>query len=69
MDSDNQLLTYVDAGQIAGVSHSTISKWVAAWMLTAVQMPDSRRRRIRRKALIAFLDSLSDSESSATSAT
>ena len=63
---DNPLLTYTAAGDMIGVSHSTISKWVASGRLRSVQMPDSKRRRVRRKTLLDFVDSLEETESFAT---
>ena len=51
-------LTYTDAGKIAGVSKTTIGKWVDLGVLSAASMPGSRNKRIRRSTLIAFLTSL-----------
>ena len=64
--SDNPLLTYVDAGKVAGVSHSTISKWAKQGHLPTVPMPGSSRRRVRKQTLLSFLDTLETSESFAS---
>ena len=66
--AENELLTFTDAGLVVGVSHSTISKWVAAGYLASVQMPGSTRRRVRKQTLLNFIAKL-ESESFATSAT
>lgn len=69
-NEDNPLLTYIDAGKIAGVSHSTISKWVDGGdgPLGSVPMPGSTRRRVRKQTLLDFLDALESSATSASSA-
>lgn len=54
-----QLLTFTDAGEIAGVGRMTIAKWVDTGVLKSVPMPQSTRRRVQRGVLMAFLDSLS----------
>lgn len=58
MAASNRLLTYTDAGVIAGVSRTTIARWVDEGHLLAVCMPSSTRRRIRERSLLSFLDSL-----------
>ncbi len=61
---DNALLTFVDAGRVAGVSHTTIRNWThdPDNPLPTVRMPQSDRRRIRYKVLIAWLDGLDEGE-------
>ncbi len=56
-ETEYRLLTYTDAARIAGVSHTTIGKWVDLGKLKPWPMPGSTRKRIRRKDLIEFLDS------------
>jgi excisionase family DNA binding protein len=58
LTADNPYLTFTDAGKIAGVSRSTIARWVLLGELPCVSMPASGRRRIRKQTLLDFLDSL-----------
>ncbi|WP_146601405.1 excisionase family DNA-binding protein [Novipirellula aureliae] len=59
-DDSHQLLTYSDAGRIAGVSKTTIGKWVKIGVLRSVPMPGSKRRRIKRAVMMRFLHSLDE---------
>lgn len=54
----NDLLTFTEAGEVVAVSRTTIGAWVDGGYLPAVPMPGSRRRRIRRSTLLAFIDQL-----------
>lgn len=52
---DIELLTYGEAGKLAGVSHETIRKWVRDHNLPYFPMPGSSRKKIPRAALIEFV--------------
>ncbi|QDV66230.1 helix-turn-helix domain-containing protein [Crateriforma conspicua] len=62
MDDQYVLLTFQDAANLAGVSRTTIRKWVDHAGLDAVKMPASANRRIRRSALIQFLNNLEEAD-------
>ena len=57
-EDQNIVLTYTDAAKVAGVSHTTIGKWVRDHGLRPARMPGSTRQRIRKSTLLEYLDSL-----------
>ncbi|WP_083905007.1 helix-turn-helix domain-containing protein [Rhodopirellula sp. SWK7] len=59
-ENARHLLTFTEAGKIAGVSRMTIAKWVDSGELASCRMPKSKHRRVQRGVFMAFLDSLSE---------
>lgn len=56
MAAEPLLLSVVDAAALLGVSRSTVNRLIAAGELPSVRLNGSRR--IRRDALIAYVDAL-----------
>ena len=66
---DEKLLTLSEVGKRAGVSHTTVGKWIDGGHLKAVSMPGSNRRRVKEGDLLDFIRKLSqDIETSERSA-
>ena len=66
---ESHLLTLSEVGKRAGVSHTTVGRWIDEGYLKSVQMPGSSRRRVREADLLDFLKKLSeDTETSERSA-
>lgn len=51
-----ELLTCQEAAVIAGVSRHVVAEWIDRHGLPTVRMPGLNRRRIRRAALLQFME-------------